>query len=466
MNNMNIWVHRNLTVTRLADSKVGDSPLLIIAHFDPHHLIILQLGAIFYLYHPKIMKSSFVFFMVRCLCCMLISYPVQANSILGSRTDTFPKRDFKSLDIFPAISYAPETSLTLGAIGIHYWDFAKGDISTPLSSMEFIGVYTLNKQIIIESRWEFFGPGSKWRTRGEAFFNRYPDRNYGIGNRAAAMVLEVDEGGVADTLNYLNFDSDRIKFSPVVLRKIRKDFYFGLQYDMEYLYRLKITQKEYAYLNPEAEKIDDLPVEGFKSGVGLQFLLDNRDYILNPLNGTFAQLNVINYNNLIGSDYPFTWVQFDARHYINTMKNQVLALRAVGSFEFTNKTIPMRALSRVGGHNFMRGYFKGTYQDHHMAAFELEYRVPLWKENTSAPLWKVWKRTGFVGFIGGAQVFHHTNEFQIDDFNLAAGAGLRILFNRQSRVCLRIDCAIGLSKGSNGFDERQSGFYFYLGEAF
>jgi outer membrane protein assembly factor BamA len=380
--------------------------------------------------------------------------------------DTFPKKEFKSLDIFPAISYAPETSLTLGAIGIHYWDFAKGDLSTPLSSMEFIGVYTLKKQIIIESRWEFFGPASKWRTRGEAFFNRYPDRNYGIGNSASAMVMEVDEGGVQDTLNFLNFDSDRIKFSPVVLRKIGKNLYLGLQYDMEYLYRMKITPMDYKYLNPEAERIDDLPVEGFRSGIGLQVLLDNRDFILNPLQGTLAELNVINYNGLIGSDYSFTMVQLDARHYINTIKNQVLALRTVGSFEFTNEIIPMRALSRVGGHDFMRGYFKGTYQDHHLAALELEYRLPLWKENTNAPLWKVWKRAGFVGFIGAAQVFRDTEDFHLDEFNLAAGAGLRILFNTQSRVCLRIDYAIGLSKGSNGFDDRQSGFYFYLGEAF
>ena len=31
-------------------------------------------------------------------------------------------RDFKRLDIFPAISYAPETKLTLGAIGFLYFD--------------------------------------------------------------------------------------------------------------------------------------------------------------------------------------------------------------------------------------------------------------------------------------------------------------------------------------------------------
>lgn len=138
----------------------------------------------------------------------------------------------------------------------------------------------------------------------------------------------------------------------------------------------------------------------------------------------------------------------------------------MGSFEFTEGQIPIRALSRVGGHKFIRGYFRGTYQDNHMAAFETEYRLPFWREGTDAKLWQVWKRLGVVGFVSGAQVFHEPSEFGFDRFHLAVGGGLRILFNPESRVNLRIDYAVGLHKGSDGSDKRQSGFYFFLGEAF
>jgi outer membrane protein assembly factor BamA len=347
-----------------------------------------------------------------------------------------------------------------------YFDFDKGDRSTPISNLEFLAVYTLNKQIIVESRWEFFMPESKWRTRGELFFNRYPDRNYGWGNNASALVLEIDDEGNRDTLNYLNFNSDRIKFSPVLLRKIRPHLFLGLQYDMESLFNMKTIPAEYHFLNADSLLIKDMPVDGVRSGLGLQLLYDTRDYIMNPLKGSLFEVNVLNYGGYLGSDYAFTSFYADLRQYINTFRNQTLALRAYGSMRWTNDEVPMRALSRVGGHKFIRGYFKGTYQDYHMGTFEAEYRCPLWPEGTDSKLWQVWKRLGLVGFVSGAQVAHEMSDFSVDQFNLAAGGGLRILFNPKTRVNIRIDYAVALAPDSAGPDKRQSGFYFYLGESF
>jgi outer membrane protein assembly factor BamA len=209
-----------------------------------------------------------------------------------------------------------------------------------------------------------------------------------------------------------------------------------------------------------------MPVEGLRSGAGLQVLFDNRMPILNPLKGSMLEFNMINYNRYLGSEYAFTAVSADVRSYVNTLKNQTLALRVMGSAQFGEDAIPMRALSRVGGHKFIRGYFKGTYQDRHMAAFEMEYRLPFWAEDSESRLWQVWKRLGMVAFLGGAQVFHTLPDFQLNQFNLAVGTGLRILFNPESRTNLRIDYAIGLRQGSDGPGKRQQGLYFYLGEAF
>jgi hemolysin activation/secretion protein len=134
--------------------------------------------------------------------------------------------------------------------------------------------------------------------------------------------------------------------------------------------------------------------------------------------------------------------------------------------EYTNDAVPLRALSRVGGHKFIRGYFRGTYQDHHMLAFETEYRLPFWREGQSFKPWQVWKRFGLVGFLGGAQVYRTANQLSLDQFNLAAGGGLRILLNKTSRSNIRIDYAIALRDSSGGAGKRQRGFYFFLGEAF
>jgi hypothetical protein len=45
-----------------------------------------------------------------------------------------------------------------------------------------------------------------------------------------------------------------------------------------------------------------------------------------------------------------------------------------------------------------------------MAAFEAEYRLPLWREGMESKIWQVWKRLGLAGFINAAQVFHEASE--------------------------------------------------------
>jgi outer membrane protein assembly factor BamA len=388
----------------------------------------------------------------------------------GQSVDTVSKpaapRDYKRLDIFPAISYSPETKLTLGAIGIYYLDLRKGDRSTPLSNIDFLAVYTLSKQVLLESRWEVFTHARAWRTRGELLLQQYPDRNYGIGNDASVLVAEVDKDGNRETLNYLNYNSNRIKFSPVVLRKIRPNLYVGLQSDLEYVYKYKVTADQYYFLNADSALIYDLPIAGLRSGMGFQILYDNRDNLINPLSGTFVEFNDRHYGKWMGSDYTFSYYSLELRQYINTWSNHTLALRGLASLEYTNDAVPLRALSRVGGHKFIRGYFKGTYQDHHMLAFEAEYRLPLWREGQPSKLWQVWKRLGVVGFLGGAEVFQDSKQLSFSQFNLAAGGGLRILLNPKSRSNIRIDYAIALRDNSDGPGKRQSGFYFFLGEAF
>jgi outer membrane protein assembly factor BamA len=379
---------------------------------------------------------------------------------------TAPKRDHKTLDIFPAISYSPETKLTLGAIGIAYLDLRKGDPGTPLSNIEFLGVYTLAKQILIESRWEMFGSRRQWRLRGELLLQRYPDRNYGIGNDASVLLAEIDDAGQRDTVNYLNFNSDRIKFSPIALYRLRPNLYAGLQTDLEYLFKYDEIPERYTFLGADSSSIRDIPVAGLRSGIGVQVLYDDRDNLINPLKGSFIEFNSRHYTKWMGSDFRFDQLALDVRRYVNPWKNHTVALRCTTNLEFTKDAIPLRALSRVGGHKFIRGYFRGTYQDHHLLAFEAEYRLPLWRDGQKFRRWHIWERFGLVGFLGGAQVFRDAAELRMDHFNLAAGGGLRILLNAASRANVRIDYAIALRPDSDGPGKRQRGFYFFLGEAF
>jgi outer membrane protein assembly factor BamA len=377
-------------------------------------------------------------------------------------------RDFRRIDILPAISYAPETKLTLGVIGVYYMDLYRGDTSTRFSNVQFLAVYTLANQVSTRLNWDIFTDGNRWRFRGETFFDIYPDRNYGRGNGASSLVVEFDEDGGADTLNYLNFNSNRLNFAPAFMRKLGRHWYVGLHYNLEYLFNARPIPDRWAFANADSTRISNLPDEGLRSGLGTIALFDSRDYVLNPIRGSLVEFSSLHFGTWLGSDFTFHSLRLDARQYINTWKNQTLALRGVVNFRFTPDAngIPLRALSRVGGRNFIRGYFLGTYQDNHLLAAEAEYRLPFWRESDTDPFWKIWKRLGLAVFGGVAQVAPRPGDFRMDQFRTAVGAGLRVLFNRKSRVTIRIDYALGLSAGSNGPGRRQSGFYFYLAEAF
>ncbi|MBK8563961.1 MAG: BamA/TamA family outer membrane protein [Saprospiraceae bacterium] len=395
--------------------------------------------------------------------CLLAA--ILASMTTFSQDSLAQQKKQRKLDVFPAISYSPETKLTLGVIGIKYFDFRKGDPETPISQLEFFTVYTTAKQLLVEGRWEFFTSQNRWRTRGEAIYNHYTDRNYGIGNDAG-MLIASQTDDTRDTLNYLLFKADRIKFSPVVLRKIGKGLYLGLQYDMETMFNYEPIPETHHFLNSDSIRLTELPVTGWRSGAGIQLLYDTRDFVANPLHGSLLEFNALHYHKWFGADFDYARFMLDARHYVNTFSNQTLALRGFVSIQTSNGDIPFRALSRTNGHKFIRGYFRGTYQDFDLTGFEAEYRLPFWKEGSDSKLWQVWKRLGLVAFISGAQAFHSGDEFAFDRFNLAAGGGLRILFNQNSRVNIRVDYAFGLQPNSGGPGKRQRGLYFFLAEAF
>ena len=389
---------------------------------------------------------------------------VLLGGILYAQLDTLP-RTFRRVDLFPAISYSPETKLTLGVAGYYYFDLAKTSPATRLSQVEFVAVYTLADQMVAETKWDAFSDDNAWRYRGELYFNRFPDRNYGLGNDAGLLIADIEDD-VIDTLNYLRFTSDRIKFTPVVLKRVGAHFYLGMQGHLEYLYNLKPIADNYYLINEGSANLLDFPVEGLRIGLGINALYDSRDNIINPLRGSYVEFSNHFFSHHFGSDFDYSSFRLDGRHYIPVAGDHTLALRSVVNFRFSDEPIPLRGLSRVGGTKFMRGYFKGTYQDNHLLAFELEYRWPFWNEDLDAPWWKLWKRMGIVGFVGGAQVMHQPSDFSFNRFNMSAGGGVRFLFNKVTRLNIRIDYGFGLSKNSGGPGLEQSGLYFYLAEAF
>ena len=260
----------------------------------------------------------------------------------------------------------------------------------------------------------------------------------------------------------------RVRFRPAFLWELKDHFYGGFIGGLEYVWNFEELADSLKIYNGEEDilLLED-HLMGLRTGLGLSMVWDSRDYLLNSTTGSFMYLNALFFGPYVGSEYRYSSFLLDARKYLNPVSNHAIALRGLINYRFTSDdSLPLRGLSKVGGNSFVRGYFEGTYQDSHVAAFETEYRIPFWKEDNIAPFHKFWKRLGATVFFSGAQVYGQNDAFHLDAFNFAAGGGLRILFNEESRANLRIDYAFGLSQNSAGPGKKQTGLYFFLGEAF
>ena len=381
--------------------------------------------------------------------------------------------DFRKYDFFPAVSYAPENGLTLGVIGYRYFQTKRPDQAySRNSNINFLAVYTTKQQIIAESTWDIFFKDNKFRSKGFLAITKFPDRNYGLGNDAGLLLEEFDFSeepeNFSETRNYLSFSINRVTLRSSLLKRLGHHSFAGIFIEMENESGYERVADSISVTDQADEIfITEITNEGFRAGLGANFIYDTRDQLINPLKGTYIDLVGVVYNEIFLSEYDYSYVRLDLRQFLNPVYNHTLALRSVLNFTASESfNIPTHALARVGGQSFNRGYFAGTYQDKHMLSFEAEYRLPFWNNDITAPWYHIWERLGVVVFASTSQVYGYANDFEFANFNSAVGAGLRILLNQEQRVNLRVDYAYALAENSNGPGMKQTGLYFYLGEAF
>ena len=313
----------------------------------------------------------------------------------------------------PAIGYSPETKTYLGAVVL--FTIHPGDTQTRSSNIKCEFNYTWNKQVIIESDWNFFTQGETWFTKGKLHYSRYPDLYYGIGN-------------TPDT-NEIVFNSFRTVAEIYALKNIFNHFFIGIN-------------SRYARYNISSsvlsEKYSELVTVGVY-GIGLAGLLDNRNNILTPSTGYYVFLN---YSfNISKSDYSKAIV--DLRHYI-TINKVSTAIRFYSEFNSSNP--PFYDLALLGGDRTARGYYFGRYRERNLTTMQGEIRAPI--------LW----RFGLAVFGGVSTIYRDWYHPFNDGFKPNYGMGLRFKIDRKNDTNLRVDYAIG--QGNN------NGFYVSFGESF
>lgn len=328
-------------------------------------------------------------------------------------------KDKKKVGVLPvpAFGYSPETSTYVGAVTLFTFNFYQ-DSTTRVSNADFEFNYTWNKQVIIESTWNYYFKNESWFTQGKIHFSKYPDNYYGIG----AKTPQSQE---------VLFDSRRSIVDVNLLKHVGRKHFIGMGFRFQDYNNVENTNPSIPY--PELSN---------KSmwGPGILFLKDTRNNILNSTNGSYFLSDLGYYF----SEQNYSKLIFDYRNFHTFQKKYTLALRCYNSF--TLGTPPFYDYSLLGGDAYARGISYGRFRDKNSSAVQVETRVPLF--------WKL----GLSVFGGATGVYPSFKTLTQGDVKSNFGAGLRFLIDKKENINLRFDYAVG----SDG----QSGFYVAFGESF
>ena len=315
----------------------------------------------------------------------------------------------------PTIGFSPETKTYVGVVSLFTFNLYN-DSATRTSNAKLEVTYTWNKQLILETEWNYFFKEEKWFTKGKIHYSSYPDYYYGIGTNTPES-------------NELLFNSNRFVFEISILKKVGRKFFTGA--NIKYLnYRNVNFTGTHSY--PELTDNSTL-------GIGYTLLRDSRDNLLTPTKGFYFNFNA-GYNF---SKQNYGEATVDLRYYKTWAEKYTWANRLINEFNFGTPAFYDYAF--LGGDKYVRGYNYGRYRDKNLTSFQTEIRLPV-----------VW-RFGMAAF-GGLSNLYNSSNLNLKETKPNYGLGLRFLVDKHDKTNLRLDYAIG--------GEGNSGFYISFGESF
>ncbi len=356
----------------------------------------------------------------------LKNFIVEKKEIITAKfEDSSGKANFL---IYPTLAYTPETKTEIGLVNLFLF-YAKNNRQNRLSEINTFSFYTAEKQYGLWLDHAIYGDGEKWFFLGKGKFQYFPMKYYGIG-------IGAPEQG------YAVVDNSNIQLRERVLRKIKRNFYVGAEFDFQRMYDVSFTKNDpLNYTYPRG-------YQGTSNmGLGMGLVYDNRKNVMNVREGLFAELAYLNYSSSLGSTNSFRSTQFDIRYFRKGINpKDVLALQ--GSAMLNNGDVPFNQMAMMGGESMMRGYYLGRFRDKNMVAAQAEYRFLPFAFS---------KRWGTAAFLSGATVAPTPDKILSSQLKLAGGLGARYLVFKSKDIFVRFDIA---------FTREGNGYYFFIGEAF
>ena len=348
-----------------------------------------------------------------------------ADSILNvdpEPSNIFEKMLAKGFAVIPVAFYSPETKFGGGIGGFYYFRLAEDTITRP-SSVNLAAIYTQNRQIIFQVPFQLSTKENKHLISGEVGYYKYPFKFYGIGND---IDLDVSEG----------YEPNIVRIKGTFYRRLKPKTFIGPRIRYEY------QNMQGFEMGGKLATEDILGTKGgHVLGLGLSFLIDKRNNIFTPNKGYYFNFSSYGTSEDLGSDYTMGEFLLDGRKYFPLGKHTIASQLYV---QHQRGDVPFFMLAEMGGYYRMRGFFQGAFRDKTFMTAQTEWRFPLF-----------W-RLGGAAFGSLGQVSDDL-EINKDFIRFAGGLGLRVLFNDQENINLRIDYAMG---------KNTSGFYLTVSEAF
>lgn len=186
-----------------------------------------------------------------------------------------PQEKQKKLVLFPVLVQSPEYLWGFGAAGTYFFKL-KRDSTTRTSSFNMVGFYTLRHQLVIASDGNVFFQNEKYILQTRLSYSKFPDRFWGLGNETSSS-------------NQETYEIRQFNIYPRLLRNIFSDFYLGVGYEYQDVFRFEYNRDGTSLFD-----IENITGRngGKISGAVLLFTWDSRNHAFSPSRGFYMQYSI------------------------------------------------------------------------------------------------------------------------------------------------------------------------------
>lgn len=351
-------------------------------------------------------------------------------NIRSKRTpDTAGKRIYFSILPVSSSNAGPDRMLLTSTTASFYLGTPQ---TTYISNVNFTPYLNFSGRYGLPIRSNIWLKNNMFNIQGDTRLLVYPQYTWGLG------------GGQPQDNKFL-VDYKYIRFYQSIVKRVTSYLYLGIGYNLDYYFDVdsdngaktsfeQFTGYEYGTRANQSS---------FSSGPSFNVLYDSRNNSLNPLPGWYGNfIYRLNYKSW-GSSNSWSSLYLDVRKYhslpTTNGKKNMLAFWTYYWATLSPLTpyLNLPAIGMEPNQRSGRGIPQNRYRGQALLYFEAEYRRDL-------------TRNGLLGFVVFANVnsASESNTRQFKYWNPAAGAGIRIKYNKKSDTNIGLDFGVSQSSKS------------------